>query len=749
MTSRALDTACQAALGVLLVAAVGVSLPTLVQIPLAGDVPRLVVVYAACAVAVAALHAIARVRRRRRLGPDARRLWLPVVLVMALAVWPLLYFPPVASVVFLALIAVVHLAPRQHSDEACWAAIGVATGLGLLAAVSAPGLVPALSLPAVLVPATVAAVLCRARATERRVAASGRIATAGADDVPRLGRRVTSAAGVGVLLLVGTLVWLPAAQTVPEPLRDMAADDRRRELDREERERREDAADRAGGSDELGPGLSWSSELALFGRIPMPPYEVLMRVVPERDGVALGHQGTLYLRGVALSRFTERGARMRGRSAPTRLRDADDGSEDGWVVLDDAVAPDATLELLVEHYPAQLDEHDWSLLFAPLGVRAVELPEVRWAADRFLALPRAPDDWFGYRLSVRDPSRPRPGILTARAGHPDSRFVSLPPDSRDLDRIVAVARGLTEDRRTDLRRVQAVVDFFRTRFEYELTGSEFGGVSAMREFLDRRTGYCTYFASTSALMLRSQGIPARVASGFMVRDWHEDGYYLAGPEDMHAWLEVHFEGLGWVAFEPTPPDARARVVEANPFEEPGVAAWAGDLARRVSDWQRGAGRDTTLRDVVATFEDAPRRLGTSLRRHPVVTGLLLLGLTAVAVLLLRRRRGGGSGDRPPPTTGRRRAERLSDVLDRRLAEVGHPRPASRPVRLHVRRLALAGVSWAPAAEALVDDLYAARYSGAELDAAAEASLRSRIESVVQPASGEGSTPRAGRAKVRG
>ena len=51
-------------------------------------------------------------------------------------------------------------------------------------------------------------------------------------------------------------------------------------------------------------------------------------------------------------------------------------------------------------------------------------------------------------------------------------------------------------------------------------------------------------------MLRSVGIPARLAVGFAQGEY-ENGAYTVRRRDAHAWPEVFFPGLGWVEFEPT------------------------------------------------------------------------------------------------------------------------------------------------------------------------------------------------------
>jgi transglutaminase-like putative cysteine protease len=66
-----------------------------------------------------------------------------------------------------------------------------------------------------------------------------------------------------------------------------------------------------------------------------------------------------------------------------------------------------------------------------------------------------------------------------------------------------------------------------------------------------RTGYCQHFAGTMALMLRTLGIPARVAVGFTSgeRDGEE---WVVTDYQAHAWVEAWFAGVGWLPFDPTP-----------------------------------------------------------------------------------------------------------------------------------------------------------------------------------------------------
>ena len=65
--------------------------------------------------------------------------------------------------------------------------------------------------------------------------------------------------------------------------------------------------------------------------------------------------------------------------------------------------------------------------------------------------------------------------------------------------------------------------------------------------------YHAVLPASAAVMLRSQGVPARVASGFAMGTYNADiKAYQVATGDAHAWVEVYFPGYGWVAFDPTP-----------------------------------------------------------------------------------------------------------------------------------------------------------------------------------------------------
>lgn len=175
-------------------------------------------------------------------------------------------------------------------------------------------------------------------------------------------------------------------------------------------------------------------------------------------------------------------------------------------------------------------------------------------------------------------------VYTNRLGIPDS--------IRSLARNAVSRANAT----TDFERAEAIRRWIAANMKYN---TEIESTPANRDateyFLNEsKEGYCDVFASAFILMARSEGIPARYATGYLMNDPKRDeqGYFTVREKDGHAWAEVYFAGYGWVPFDATEgaedvtPDTQ---IQERPdwqrelqawFEENGgmVAALAGGLA---------------------------------------------------------------------------------------------------------------------------------------------------------------------------
>ena len=132
------------------------------------------------------------------------------------------------------------------------------------------------------------------------------------------------------------------------------------------------------------------------------------------------------------------------------------------------------------------------------------------------------------------------------------QFLQL-PDSLP-DRVGRLARRITRDATTDIDKVHAIEDYLRRNYEYALDSPIPPlGRDAVDHFLfDSDVGFCEQFASATAVMLRTLGIPARVVAGYAVGKRNAfSGYYDVRASDAHAWVEVWFPRYGWYEFDPT------------------------------------------------------------------------------------------------------------------------------------------------------------------------------------------------------
>ncbi len=80
---------------------------------------------------------------------------------------------------------------------------------------------------------------------------------------------------------------------------------------------------------------------------------------------------------------------------------------------------------------------------------------------------------------------------------------------------------------------------------------------------DAKEGYCEYFATAMTVLLRADGIPARVVTGYLPGARQSDGRFVSRESQAHAWVEVYFPQYGWITFDPTPRPDVAPIVRGS------------------------------------------------------------------------------------------------------------------------------------------------------------------------------------------
>ena len=145
-------------------------------------------------------------------------------------------------------------------------------------------------------------------------------------------------------------------------------------------------------------------------------------------------------------------------------------------------------------------------------------------------------------------------LQAASSLYPDGiidKYLQLPENFSV--RVAEDALALTAEEETVYDKTKTIERFLRGFAYNENIEAPPPGADPVEYFLyDIQQGYCDYYATSMALMLRSLGIPARTASGYAEGTFDEEsGLTFVTQRDAHTWVEVYFPDYGWVEFEPT------------------------------------------------------------------------------------------------------------------------------------------------------------------------------------------------------
>ena len=124
------------------------------------------------------------------------------------------------------------------------------------------------------------------------------------------------------------------------------------------------------------------------------------------------------------------------------------------------------------------------------------------------------------------------------------------------ERVHQLARDVAEGEVTVYDRVKAIESYLREYpVDYAVVDTPPGRDAVDYFLFEARHGYFDYHASAMVVMLRAIDIPSRLAVGFVVDrgDFDEElNSYVAQHQDAYAWVEVYFQGHGWIEFNPSP-----------------------------------------------------------------------------------------------------------------------------------------------------------------------------------------------------
>lgn len=143
------------------------------------------------------------------------------------------------------------------------------------------------------------------------------------------------------------------------------------------------------------------------------------------------------------------------------------------------------------------------------------------------------------------------------AGEEDSAWEGICRDYLQLpdtlpESVHALTAEITEGLGSPYEKAAAIERWLAEHCSYTLSpavpaeGEDFAAA-----FLRDREGYCTYYATAMAVMARCAGLPSRYVTGYgLIPTGRAEPNYTATNATAHAWCEIYFSGIGWMAFDP-------------------------------------------------------------------------------------------------------------------------------------------------------------------------------------------------------
>ena len=175
----------------------------------------------------------------------------------------------------------------------------------------------------------------------------------------------------------------------------------------------------------------------------------------------------------------------------------------------------------------------------------------------FLARNVEAGDSYSFTALAQGDDAALEALTIARADAQDALYAEAAQTCLALPDIVEegvydLAAQITAGIEGDYAKAVAIRDWLAANCRYTLTVDY---PPEDRDFvsyflLDSREGYCSYFASAMAVLCRAVGLPTRYIEGYALHAQPGQSVILTG-ENAHAWVEVYFNGVGWLSFDPT------------------------------------------------------------------------------------------------------------------------------------------------------------------------------------------------------
>lgn len=368
----------------------------------------------------------------------------------------------------------------------------------------------------------------------------------------------------------------------------------------------------SGGAGSGGPGVDGSDGRSATGRSGrgetfslaesgfQPNPERLGGPVRPSDQAALLVEGyaPLYLRGAVFDRYT--GARW--------LRSERALAAEGTRFV--ASAPGRVLRLRIR--PLNRAYRNAFAPWQPLSISGPGMERAVFEDDSLIVLPEPPRLGAAYELVASIPD----GEAGAEPLSPAERARYLQLPDGVSPRVLGLSAELARSR-SQAQAARTMASYLRLSYEYSLDAeAPPEGAEFVDYFLfESGVGYCSYFATALAVLLRAAGIPSRYVEGYYLADLDDEGEGLVRNSDAHAWVEAYLDGMGWTTLEATPPfpaQPYASLARDAAGAGLGVATGSGrpgaGLAERLPALGRAAGLSAAALAFLALFAALPIRV---------------------------------------------------------------------------------------------------------------------------------------------
>ncbi|WP_228546059.1 transglutaminase TgpA family protein [Halegenticoccus tardaugens] len=255
---------------------------------------------------------------------------------------------------------------------------------------------------------------------------------------------------------------------------------------------------------------------------------------------------------------------------------------EGWVRTDTAEPysgplsdPPGSSSELKQTVTAETEMEALPAAWKPVAVEGTAASSARVTSEGGLLAGQSLQAGESYTVRSEVPRYTAEQLRRSGTDYPDGvegDYTQLPDSTSDRVRERSANVAGDEDNAYD--KAVAIEEHLESEKEYSLNVEEPDGEIADEFLFEMDAGYCTYYATTMVVMLRSEGVPARFVTGYTPGERAGDERVVRGT-NAHAWVEVYFPDAGWVRFDPTPADPRrsaadARVEEARQSGDPGV-----------------------------------------------------------------------------------------------------------------------------------------------------------------------------------